>query len=110
MQVPQAWPTSRLDLIVLSEVLYFSGCEDVALAACRTMDTLDTGGCVLLVNWTGATDTPCSGDKAATLFIAETAGRLMPAMQQRQPSYRIDVLVDATQSRQETPRPVRFAT
>ncbi len=97
MQVPRQWPARRFDLIVLSEVLYFLSREDVALVARRTLETLREGGFVLLMNWTGETDTPCTGDEAATLFMNGTAGLLRPILEERHSSYRIDLLANGTQ-------------
>jgi hypothetical protein len=51
------------------------------------------GACVVLVNWLGQSDDPCSGDEAADRFIAATAGSLHVARQVRQPGYRLDLLV-----------------
>lgn len=109
MQVPRQWPARRFDLIVLSEVLYFLSREDVALVARRTLETLREGGFVLLVNWTGETDTPCTGDEAAALFMNGTAGSLTPILEERHPSYRIDLLANATQPIQQLQRAVGFA-
>src|SRR5690242_5116845 len=68
MQIPGQWPTATFDLIVLSEVLYFLSPADVARAADRVIDTLEPGGVVLLVNWRGRSDDPCTGDEAAGIF------------------------------------------
>ena len=91
MQLPAVWPAGRFDLIVLSEVLYFLSPDDVAQAARRTVASLAPGGHALLVNWTGANDAPCTGDEAAEAFAA-AAAPLRPALQQREPQYRLDLL------------------
>jgi predicted TPR repeat methyltransferase len=90
-RIPHDWPTGRFDLIVLSEVLYFLSPEDVARTAALAAASLCQGGVILLVNWTGPTDTPCTGDEAAKRFIAGAAG-LTPDRQQQEEHYRIDRL------------------
>ena len=90
--VPGEWPGGRFDLVVLSEVLYFMVPGDLAEVARRCVAGLDAGGVVLLVNWTGATDDPLSGDEAAELFIAGVAPRLRPVRQERHEGFRLDLL------------------
>ena len=91
--VPAEWPDGPFDLVVLSEVLYFLVPDDLALLARRCLDSLGPDGVVLLVNWTGPTDDPLSGEEAAELFIAHAAPRLRPIRQDREPGYRLDLLV-----------------
>jgi hypothetical protein len=50
---------------------------------------------VLLVNWLGQSDDPCSGDQAAEQFIAATAGKLRIERQERRERYRLDLLAVA---------------
>ncbi len=88
-RVPVGWPAGLFDLIVISEVLYFLCPEDVASAARLAQGSLARGGMVLLVNWTGFTDTPTTGDQAATLF-ADAANKLVRSGSQHE-SYRIDL-------------------
>jgi 2-polyprenyl-3-methyl-5-hydroxy-6-metoxy-1,4-benzoquinol methylase len=95
MQVPDAWPERRFDLIVLSEVLYFLTPSDIDRCVRRVMDSLLPSAAVLLVNWLGRTDDPCSGDQAAERFIAGSAGTLAIARQARRPRYRLDLLAAA---------------
>ena len=91
-QVPQDWPPGTYDLIVLSEVLYFLDRADLASLARLVLGSLRPEGAVLLVNWTGATDTPTTGDEAAQAFIAGIAPRLLVQLQQRHSTYRLDLL------------------
>lgn len=91
MQIPGDWPEGEFDLILLSEVLYFLAPGDLARAASMTAASLRPGGAALLVNWTGPTNSPCTGDEAATLFIA-AAPQLALTRQHREPQYRLDLL------------------
>ena len=90
LRIPREWPLGRFDLIVLSEVLYFLGPEDLAATARCAVASLAPGGVALLVNWTGPTNSPCTGDEAAERFIAGAA--LTPALQRREARYRLDLL------------------
>ena len=89
--LPQEWPEGSFDLIVVSELLYFLSPDDIALLARRSAAAAAEGCTVLLVNWTGETDTPTTGDEAARLFIAAATGfSADPPL--RRPSYRLDRL------------------
>ena len=92
MRIPGEWPNLRFDLIVLSEVLYFLSPVDIAFCADRATTSLLPEGRVLLANWLGQSDDPCSGDEAAEHFIAATVGALHVVQQDRQPRYRLDLL------------------
>jgi hypothetical protein len=93
MQVPGDWPDGTFDLIVLSEVLYFLSPADIAAVADRAAGSLAPGGVVLLVNWRGRSDDPCTGEEAATLFIKRTGGWLQPRTHLEDGGYRLDLLV-----------------
>jgi 2-polyprenyl-3-methyl-5-hydroxy-6-metoxy-1,4-benzoquinol methylase len=92
MRVPAEWPAVRFDLIVLSEVLYFLSAGDIRRCARHVMDTTLPGGVVVMVNWSGRTDDPSSGDVAPERFISATEGVLRAVQQQRHDRYRLDVL------------------
>jgi predicted TPR repeat methyltransferase len=92
MQVPQQWPDSRFDLIVFSEVLYFLNERDLNGICAHATRSIVPGGRVLLVNYTGVTDDPGSGESAAEFFIRETAPSLQPILQRRDTQYRLDLL------------------
>jgi len=92
MKVPDAWPDQQFDLILLSEVLYFLSPAAIERCAARVKASLLPAATVLLVNWLGRSDDPCSGDEAAERFIAASADALNIAHQDRQPGYRLDLL------------------
>ena len=93
MRVPGGWPDRTFDLIVLSEVLYFLSPADIAAVADRSADSLAPGGVVLLVNWRGRSDDPCTGEEAASLFIQRTQGLLEPRTHLEDVGFRLDLLV-----------------
>ncbi|MEJ0019979.1 MAG: class I SAM-dependent methyltransferase [Acetobacteraceae bacterium] len=92
MRIPAEWPAARFDLVVLSEVLYFLSPPDIAAVAAHVHETLVPGGVVLLVNWRGGTDDPCSGDAAAETFIGGTRDWLSAGTQVAERRYRLDLL------------------
>lgn len=89
--LPTEFPDGIFDLMLFSEVLYFLDAADVARTAALAQDHLAPGGLIVLVNFTGETDTPTTGDEAATLFQT-AAPRLCATARERQATYRIDVL------------------
>jgi SAM-dependent methyltransferase len=92
MRIPGEWPAGQFDLILLSEVLYFLGPEDIRKTASQTLRSLSSNGRVLLVNWLGKTDYPCGGDEATSIFL--TASEHLRIVEQRRNSdYRLDLLV-----------------
>jgi SAM-dependent methyltransferase len=93
MAVPAEWPEGSFDLIVLSEVLYFLSPDDVARVARHVLDSLAAAGRVLLVDWLGHADNPCTGEQAAELFIAECGGAARAILARRTQAYRLDVLL-----------------
>ena len=98
MQVPRLWPEGRFDLILFSEVLYFLNESDLMETCALTRQSILPGGLVLLVNYTGVIDDPGTGDTAASFFIQATAPDLRPALQTREPHYRLDLLEERGRS------------
>ncbi|GBQ43821.1 class I SAM-dependent methyltransferase [Komagataeibacter europaeus] len=95
-QLPGAFPplpARSCDLIVISEMLYFLSRRDIRTLAAQCLRVRQAGAPVILVNWTGPTDTPCTGNEAARLFINTCrAGGLHVTHARRYARYRIDVL------------------
>ena len=88
--VPEEWPPGTFDLIMFSEVLYYLDAAAIRATAAKAMDALNPDGCILMVHYLGGTDYPSTGDEAADGFTA--ASGLTPALQVREPLYRIDRL------------------
>ncbi|MBV0888781.1 nodulation S family protein [Komagataeibacter oboediens] len=95
-QVPDGFPplpARACDLIVVSEMLYFLSRRDIRRLAAHCLRVRQAGAPIVLVNWTGPTDTPCTGDEAARHFInACRAGGLHVTHARRYPRYRLDVV------------------
>ncbi len=94
--VPDEWPPGHFDLIMFSEVLYYLDSAAIRTTADRAMAALQPGGSILLVHYLGGTDYPRTGDEAAEEFAAATG--FSPALQVREPLYRIDRLDRAPSS------------
>ncbi len=79
------------DLVVLSELLYFLSPDDIDRLMSGVLAAAAPDARILLVNWTGHTDTPCTGDQAADRARAcgARAGRAVPEPLRRD-GYRID--------------------
>jgi cyclopropane fatty-acyl-phospholipid synthase-like methyltransferase len=92
MFVPEQWPDGVFELILLSEIVYYLGAEDVSRLAARVMRSLPRGGSVILVHWTGPTDYPLGGDKAAALFIERMGSACVVERADRYSRFRLDVL------------------
>jgi 2-polyprenyl-3-methyl-5-hydroxy-6-metoxy-1,4-benzoquinol methylase len=92
MRIPDEWPGGSFDLILFSEVLYFLGPDDIQVTARKTVQSLSPGGRVLLVNWLGDTDYPCSGDEACNIFISTAKQSLKVVQWRRNENYRLDLL------------------
>lgn len=91
-RVPEQWPEERFDLILLSEVLYYFGTEDLAEIARLTVASLDSGGTVALVHWLPATAYPMGGEEAVGIFLDFCGDALIPSRASRTELYRLDVL------------------
>ncbi len=91
MQVPQAFPEGRFDLVVVSEVGYYWSPSDLLLARRRIVERLAPGGQVLLVHWLPyVEDYPLTGDEVHDLFRAG-ANDLIHLQGQRAGLYRLDL-------------------
>jgi SAM-dependent methyltransferase len=88
--IPGDWPEGSFDLIVFSEVLYYLDQPSIVRTAALAIDALQPGGSMVLVHYLGGTDYPCTGDEAASSFIA--ASGLTRDLEVRAGGYRIDRL------------------
>lgn len=91
-EVPRDWPQECFDCMVWSEVLYFLSAEEIVRCSAAAREAILPDGVCVLVNWTGDSDLPISGNKAAELFIGHAGWSV--AQQLRADRYRIDVLAD----------------
>ncbi len=82
------------DLVVVSEMLYFLVPDDIDRLAHLCVAASLPDCTMLLVNWTGPTDTPTTGEAAAERFVAAAAaaGGFSPDAPLRRQRYRLDRL------------------
>jgi SAM-dependent methyltransferase len=92
LQAPLQMPQGTFDLIVLSEVLYFFDDADLGLIAAFVSDRLRPGGACILVNFLGDTESPQTGDQAASFMIERLVPPLQVIAKVRCDHYRIDVI------------------
>ena len=88
---PADWPEGAFELILLSEVVYYLDYADVERLAARVRQSLDDGGDLLLVHWTGLTDYPLSGDEAADLLLEHVCPPLRMVRRERRQQFRLDL-------------------
>ena len=90
--LPAAFPEGRFDLLVVSELLYFLSPADIEHLAEAARRAASADAVILLANWTGPTDTPHTGDAAATRFIAALQPAFADARTIHRDRYRLDIL------------------
>jgi predicted TPR repeat methyltransferase len=91
MRVPEQYPDRKFDLILVSEVGYYWGLEDMKTMQQLMMNSLEVGGHLLLVHWTlYAKDYPLSGDEVHEAFF-ELATQIQPLKGWRTEQYRLDL-------------------
>jgi len=73
--LPDDFPISAFDLIVLSEVLYYFSEDDLRRLAEKCLEALKSGGEMILCHWLGETDYPLTGHQASDLFAKAVAKR-----------------------------------
>jgi predicted TPR repeat methyltransferase len=94
LALPGEKPPGLFDLIVLSEVLYYFGSDDLKRVAAWVETALAAGGVVLAVHWLGETpDYPHTGDEAVEAFIQALQPALTTDRRSRRAQYRLDRLV-----------------
>jgi SAM-dependent methyltransferase len=91
LALPDERPDGVFDLIVLSEVLYYFGPEDLKRVAAWVQTALAPGGVVLMVHWLGETpDYPHTGDAAVEAFTQALQPALTTDRRSRRAQYRLD--------------------
>jgi SAM-dependent methyltransferase len=94
MTIPQEWPDQPLDLIVLSELLYYLDAEDCLLVAQHCVQTLRPGGTVLACHWRQtADDFLISGEAAhdGLRQVFDASGVVQHTRLHRETDFQIDV-------------------
>lgn len=90
LETPSVVP---LDLVLLSEVVYYWSDADVMAAGAWLRTHVRPGGRILLVHWTGATDYPQTGDAAVDKLRAALGDPIIVERAQRTTSYRLDLWI-----------------
>ena len=93
MALPGERPQGPFDLIVLSEVLYYFGSDDLRRVAKWACEALAPDGVALLVHWLGETpDYPLPDAEAVEGFLTAAAPVLTTDRRWRRELYRLDRL------------------
>lgn len=79
--MPQDWPAGRFDLVVLSELLYYLGEDDLRTVAGRAVEAVAPGGTLLSVHWRHPVrDYPQTGDAVQQAVADAARGQLVPSV------------------------------
>jgi SAM-dependent methyltransferase len=65
LAVPDEWPAGTFDLVVLSELGYYFTAPELDALLVRSVASLEPGGDLVAVHWTGATRYPLAGTEVA---------------------------------------------
>lgn len=77
-QALPSWPDGAFDLVVLSELLYYLGDDDLPRVAGRAVASVAPGGALLSVHWRHpVADYPQSGDAAELAIASAAQGQLV---------------------------------
>jgi SAM-dependent methyltransferase len=90
LTIPQDWPDAALDLIVLSEVVYYLSETALARLLGNVSRTLRPSGHVVAVHYREKTDYPMSGDETHER-LAQGLERTKNVGAWLEPSFRVDV-------------------
>lgn len=80
-----------VDLVLLSEVVYYWSDADIAIAGAWVQRHVASGGRILLVHWIGETDYPQTGDDAVAKMSAVLGETIAIEQAERTTSYRLDL-------------------
>lgn len=92
MNVPQAFPLEKFDLIVISEVGYFFTAEDWQFTIEKAYLQLKNQGQIALVHWLPVVhDFPQTGDEVHDAFAQLITGKMLNRHKAENQHYRIDI-------------------
>jgi hypothetical protein len=63
LTIPDDWPDTRFDLVVLSEIGYYFDQPELEALLRLSHESLEPGGNLVAVHWRGATNYPLTGDR-----------------------------------------------
>ena len=106
--LPQDWPDGRFDLVVLSELLYYLGDDDLRTVAARAVEAVAPGGTLLSIHWLHPVgDYPQTGDAVQQAVADAARGHLVPSVHHVEADFDLTVHVRARPG--EDPRRVSVA-
>jgi len=92
LRVPQEWPAGSFDLVVLSEIGYYCGQEDLAALIAAAAASLTADGVLLACHWRHpVAEYPISGDHVHERLRKESG--LVVLAEHLEEDFRLDVLV-----------------
>lgn len=92
--LPQGWPDGVVDLVVLSELLYYLGDDDLTEVARHAVDAVAPGGTLLSVHWRHPVrDYPQTGEGAQRAVADAARGALVPTVRHIEADFDLTVHV-----------------
>lgn len=92
LQVPSEWPAGPFDLVMISEIGYYCGHDDLSDLIQRAVRSLTDDGVVVACHWRHpVADYPLSGDQVHEQLRAESG--LVVLAEHLEEDFRLDVLV-----------------
>jgi len=92
LQVPQQWPAGRFDLIVLSEIGYYCGTDDLSILIRSAVGSLTDDGVLLACHWRHpVSEYPLSGDEVHARLRSESGLQVLAGHVEE--DFRLDVFV-----------------
>ncbi len=88
---PRRWLTPPVDVLVLSEVLYYLSASELARLGRWLRRAVRPGGVIILVCWLGRTEALFTGDQAVRLLARRNRSWLRRMHAARTPQHRRDV-------------------
>jgi len=92
MNFPHQYPQEKFDLVLVSEVGYYWGREDLHTAQQRIFELLEPGGNLLLVHWLPRSpDYPLTGHEVHNSFLEFVPKQIRHLQCQQNTKYRLDL-------------------
>ncbi|WP_404787797.1 class I SAM-dependent DNA methyltransferase [Altericista sp. CCNU0014] len=97
LNFPQEHPQEKFDLILVSEVGYYSCPQDLQTTQQQILELLEPNGHLLLVHWLPRSpDYPLTGDEVHDSFLELIPDRLQHLQAKRKAKYRLDLFQRAS--------------
>ncbi len=92
LEVPEKWPAGPFDLVVISEIGYYCGADDLSVLIRRAVESMTDDGVLVACHWRHpVTDYPLAGDEVHDRLRRESGLEILA--EHVEEDFRLDVLV-----------------